>query len=165
MNDGEPQSGQRLSFELRNVGSGGETVRAAALAADSDDALLVLLASHYCPTSRSLVRTLCDRHGAFRSRGIDVVPILPDIRERGRVWDERYDLPFPLLVDPATDEAETFGTVDALRRALPGLPGLALVSRIDGDPTVVATTATVEDPSVDGVLEWVDAHRDDGDTT
>lgn len=155
--------GQRLDFELPNVGVGGETVAASELAADGESLLLVLLGSHYCSQSRELVRTLCENHDAFRERATTVVPVLPDIAERASVWDRQYDLPFPMLADPATESEETdaFGVFEPLQRSVPELPAFVFCSRVDGELQVVSaeTEADLDVPLVGSVLEFVDSHR------
>lgn len=153
---------QQFEFELPNVGRGSETVRASNLVADGDYLLVVLLGSHYCPRSRELVRTLAGCHDAFRRRGTTVVPVLPDIRERARVWDRQYDLPFPMLVDPAEgDDDGSFGVFEPLQESVAELPAVALCRPGEAGLTVVATEseATLEVPVVESLLGFVDRHR------
>jgi len=169
---------QQLDFELPNVGRGRETVRARNLVADGDYQLVVLLGSHYCSRSRELVRTLAGCHDAFQRRGTTVVPVLPDIRERARVWHRQYSLPFPLLVDPAEDEGgdERGGTVEPLaddcdtgafdafgplQASVGELPAVALCRPGEDGLTVVATEteATLDAPVVESLLAFVDRHR------
>jgi len=170
---------QRLDFELPNVGHGSERVRPSNLVDDGDYLLVVLLGSHYCSRSRELVRALRGRHDAFRRRGTTVVPVLPDIRERGRVWDRQYDLPFPMLVDPAEDEErdelaggpsvggdEGFDAFAPLSASVADLPAVALCRADDAERTVVATESesTLEAPVVESLLEFVESHRATGAT-
>ena len=172
------QDNQLLDFELPNVGRGSETVQAGNLVADSDYLLVVLLGSHYCSRSRELVRALCECHDAFRRRETTVVAVLPDIRERARVWDRQYDLPFPMVADPAettsddertddeassvgADETDAFGTFEPLGEAVGSRPAVALCRPGDGGLTVVATDteATLDVPVVESLLRFVDRHR------
>ena len=150
----------RLEFELPNVGQGSETVQSAELVTDDASLLVVLLGSHYCSQSRELVRQLCENDGAFRERGVTVVPVLPDIRERARLWDRQYDLPFPMLADPGDDgeNPEAFDVFAPLRDAVEGTPAFALCRRVDGQPAVVSTTteASLEVPPLESLLEFVD---------
>jgi len=37
-----------------------------------------------------------------------VAAVLPEPRERAAQWQERYDLPFPLLADPSESVSETY---------------------------------------------------------
>ena len=169
MNDNERQ---RLDFERPNVGRGSETVRAGNLVADGDYLLAVLLGSHYCSRSRELVRTLSGCHDAFRRRGTTVLPVLPDIRERARVWDRQYDLPFPMLADPGRDERRGvdepgggddggFGAFGPLEESVEELPAVALCRAGDDGLTVVATEteAALDVPVVESLLGFVDRHR------
>lgn len=160
-----------FEFELHNIGAGSETLASSDLAADHDYVLAVLLRNHYCPLCRELVRNLADRYDEFATRGVAVVPVLPDIRERALLWHRRYELPFPMLADPATDiisedgAPDEFDTFAPFKRTIPRLPGVALfeckgerlriVSRHGGpNPQDV--------PTIDDLLERVDRHRDDG---
>ncbi|MDS0260214.1 redoxin domain-containing protein [Haloarcula sp. S1CR25-12] len=154
---------RRLDFELPNVGQGSDTVQSASLAAGGECLLVVLLGSHYCSRSRELVRTLAENCEEFRARSTTVVPVLPDIRERARVWDRQYDLPFPLLADPAADAdgPDEFGAFGPLQRAVDGLPAFVLCTAADGTLRVdsTETEATLDVPLVDSVLEFVDRNR------
>lgn len=160
-------SGTEFGFELQNVGAGNETVTAETLGTHGGSVLLVLLRSHYCPKSRELVRTLCDRHEAFRQRDTAVVSVLPDIRERGRLWDQQYDLPFALLVDPETEgleEGDGFGTFETLRAEFDDLPAVALCACTGDGLSVVELLGNGKTvPSVDAILASLDERRgDDG---
>jgi len=149
------ESEVRVTFELHNVGSGRDTVDGATLAEDSGYAVVVLLGSHYCPRSRELVRTLSDHYGAFRERGAAVVPVLPAIRERARLWDQQYDLPFPLLVDPGEDGE--FGAFEPLRAACDTLPAVALCTcHADGVRLVSTMPETSTPPTVGTILDRID---------
>ncbi|WP_276252116.1 redoxin domain-containing protein [Haloarcula rara] len=161
----------QFDFELPNVGRGGETVQCCELFADSDSLLVVLLGSHYCSRSRELVRALSERNDAFRRRATTVVPVLPDIRERARLWDRQYDLPFPMLVDPATDgdsepaserdDTDTFETFGPLQQSVASLPAVALCRPEDDGLRVVATATEAEQdvPVVESLLGFLDRHR------
>jgi peroxiredoxin Q/BCP len=154
---------RRLEFELPNVGRGGETEQSAKFAADDEFLLVVLLGSHYCSRSRELVRALAENDEAFTARGTTVVPVLPDIPGRARLWDRQYDLPFPLLADPSEDseEPDEFGAFGPLQRAVDELPAFVLCRCGGEHPTVVATEteAALDVPLVDAVLDFVDSHR------
>ena len=150
---------RQVTFELANVGSGPDSVDAATLAETYEDAIVVLLGSHYCSRSRELVRTLRDHYGAFRERGTAVVPVLPAIHERARLWDERYDLPFPLLVDPGPDgEFEVF---EPLRGACDMLPAVVLCDCTPRGLRVVSTLSETNTsvPTIGTMLDRIDDQR------
>ena len=160
----------RLDFQLPNVGRGSETVQPENLVTDGDYLLVVLLGSHYCSRSRELVRMLCGHHDAFRRRDTTVVPVLPDIRERARLWDRQYDLPFPMLVDPATDDGggegptdtpDAFGAFEPLEGSVSDLPAVALCRASEDGLRVVATEteAALDVPIVESLLGFVDCNR------
>ena len=156
----ETESHRRIAaFELDNVGSGQATVDAATLAEDGEYAVVVLLASHYCPRSRELVRTLRDHYGAFRERATAVVPVLPAIRERANLWDRQYDLPFPLLVDPGDDGA--FGVFEPFQRTCESLPCVVLCECRPAGLRLVSTMAQPSSsvPTVGTLLDEIDSVR------
>jgi len=158
-NDGSAE----LEFELRNVGDGPSVVDAATLGGERDDVLAVLLGSHYCPTSRELVKRLAAGHARFRDRATAVAVVLPDVRERASLWDEQYDLPFPLLADPGEDG---FDALDGLETDVPELPGVALLERTDGGRLGLVDSWAVsgESPSVETLLDRLDeVRRSDGE--
>ena len=164
-------TGQQLDVELPNVGHGSETVQVETLVADGEYLLVVLLGSHYCSRSRELVRVLSGRDDAFRRRATTVLPVLPDIRERARLWNRQYDLPFPMLADPAEDgdgtgegpsgNEATFGVFEPLRDSVAALPAVALCRADETGLTVVATEteAALEVPVVESLLGFVNHHR------
>ena len=153
------------------MGRGSETVQAGNLVTDGDYLLVLLLDSHYCSQSRELVRTLSERHDGFRRRETTVVPVLPDIRERARVWDRQYELPFPMLADPADRGArrdgagpggeERFGAFERLREPVGELPAVALCRPCEDGLTVVATAteAALDVPVVESLLGFIDRHQ------
>lgn len=162
------QESHRLDFELPNVGHGSERVQASELAADGESLLVALLGSHYCSRSRELVRTLVENHDAFRRRAATVVPVLPDISERARLWDRQYDLPFPMLADPGGEgeEYDAFEAFEPLQRSVAELPAFALCRSGEAGLTVVATETepNLGVPVVDSLLAFVDGHRATGAT-
>lgn len=155
-----------VEFELSNVGQGVDIVQPGDLVADGGYLLVVLLDSHYCSQSRELVRKLCSHRDAFRRRSATVVPVLPDIRERGRVWDEQYDLPFPMLVDPGEDSEEpgstdSFGAFGPLAESVSGTPAFALCDGAGArlDVLAVESEAGLDVPLVDSLVSFVDSYR------
>lgn len=156
-------SDQSFEFELHNAGAGRGPLTAADLAADHDHVVAVLLRNHYCPQCRALVRDLADRYGAFATRGVAVVPVLPDIRERAVVWHRRYDLPFPMVADPG-DGGEGFETFAPFQRTIPELPG-AVVFECDGRRLRTVSRhgchGSGTDSLIDRLLERLDRYRDD----
>jgi len=162
-NNGSERS-QLCSFELRNVGVGNGSVRAEDLAADSEYVLVVLLDSHYCSVSRELVRTLCAQYEQFQTLETEVVPVLPDITGRARLWDQQYELPFPMLADPATEDGSTdaFGVFGQFQQRQSSLPATVLFACADGQLTVIdeSEESTLDVPVVERLLERITAHRE-----
>ncbi|WP_167768452.1 redoxin domain-containing protein [Haloarcula amylovorans] len=161
-----------FDFELPNVGAGSETLHSATLAAEHEYVLAVLLRNHYCPLCRELVRELAGRYDEFATRGTAVVPVLPDIRERALVWHRRYELPFPMLADPAADVVtgdrretapDEFETFEPFQRTIPSLPGVALLECVDDSLKIVSRHGgpnPQDVPTIDSLLRRLDAQRD-----
>lgn len=99
------------AFELPNAGAGPDPLSLSALAGDDAVDVVVLLfqRDHYCGNCRRQVRAVADRYGEFESLGAEVVSVLPEPRERAESWQSSYDLPFPLLADPATEVSDGYG--------------------------------------------------------
>ncbi|WP_276273405.1 redoxin domain-containing protein [Haloarcula litorea] len=164
----EPETDRGVEFDLHNVGAGREVLGSADLAREHDHVIAVLLRNHYCPRSRALVEDLSDRYDEFAARGIEVVPVLPDVRGRALVWNRRYDLPFPMLADPRVEIADggtpdEFDAFRSVRRTLPRLPGVAVFECVDDRLRIVPRhdEPTPRDaPTIDSLLARVDARRD-----
>jgi peroxiredoxin Q/BCP len=128
---------------------------------------VVLLRSHYCPRCRDIVQSLRDEYQSFASRSTAVVPVLPDSVERGALWQRRYELPFPVLADPAEADGETeFDTFAPYEQYLRSLPGAALFQSNAGDLELAATfggDGPKEFPSVETILTAID-ERTEGET-
>lgn len=156
-----------FEFTLPDASAGGEELSSSELAAEHEAVLVVLLRSHYCPRCRDIVQSFRDEYGSFASRSTAVVPVLPDSVERGALWQRRYELPFPVLADPADSDVDSeFDTFEPYEQYLRSLPGAALFRSNDGDLELVATFGNggpKEFPSVETILSEIDA-RTDGET-
>lgn len=166
--------GEPFEFTLPDTDTGNELRTASDVAVGHDYALVVLLCSHYCPESRTVVQSLADGYERFADRSTAVVPVLPDSRERATVWERRYELPFELLADPGaegeaadgdaanTDERNEFGAFASFERAVTELPGVVLFE-VDDDR--LRFVRTLDDDRfrdgsvVDGAVGAIDAHR------
>jgi peroxiredoxin Q/BCP len=153
---------------LENVGPGPETVTLGDLAGDSDLLLVLLQRDHYCTNCREQVQAVKHRYDEFAARDTAVVSVVPEPRHRVAAWQDRYDLPFPLLADPdaavgdAFDQPVRFGLLGSWSDFLGRMPAAVLVDGRDGDPDVVWVErgrSTFDRPSVDDLLGVVDGHR------
>ena len=156
--------GEPCEFTLPDASAGGETLSSSQLAAEHDAVLVVLLRSHYCPRCRDVVQSFGAEYQSFASRSTAVVPVLPDSVERGALWQRRYELPFPILSDPAGPDAESeFETFEPYERYLRSLPGAALFEASEGELELVATfggDGSKEFPSVETMLDEIDARTE-----
>lgn len=124
---------------------------------------MVLLRSHYCPFCRELVQLLRDEYQSFASQSTAVVPVLPDQVERGAVWQRRYELPFPILADPADseDDEPSFEAFESYQRLLRALPGAVLFRPHDGKLEFVTTFSGDSPqafPPIGEILEVIEDH-------
>lgn len=155
------------SFELVNVGPGPDPCTLADLAEGVDTVVLYFQRSGSCRFCRRQVQAVADRHPAFREREAAVASVLPEPRHVAGEWQDRYDLPFPLLADPgatvgdAYSQPVRFGQVGARLGVFGRLPQVLLID-VRTDPNVAwrhQGTSTFDRPDVDAVLDRIDRLR------
>lgn len=155
-------------FELANVGAGPDPFSLAALPDGTAFVLLLLQRDHYCTNCRDQVQAVADRYDEFDTRNTVVVSIVPEPAEQLTVWQERYDLPFPLLADPdasvggAYDQPVRFGFLGSWSDFLGRMPKAVLLDCRAGDPTPVYAyegSSTWDRPTIDALLTAIDEHR------
>ncbi|WP_123536064.1 redoxin domain-containing protein [Halosimplex salinum] len=151
-------------FELPNVGPGPDPCSLATLA---DRESFVVLFFHHdddCPECRSQAKRAGERFSALRARDAVAVSVLPAARERVEEWQERFELPHPLLVDPDATAGGDYGQPARLTflEELPifgRLPAVAIVDARGPDPEVAWTyrgKSTWDHPSMTTVLDALD---------
>ena len=96
-------------FSLPNVGPGPDPFTLDALPEDVAFVVLLFQRDYYCTNCRNQVRAVADRIDDFRARYATPVSVLPEPVEGAEDWQERYDLPYPLLADP---DAAGYDTVE-----------------------------------------------------
>ena len=150
-------------FELDNAGAGTSPFRLEDAISDPDtDAVVLLLQRDYhCPKCRQQVQDVAARYDEFEAANALVVSILPESIDKTRKWQESYDLPFPLLADPATqlgddlDQPSRFGALGDLHDMIGRMPE-ALVVDVRGEEPAVAYvhkgTSPSDRPSIDELL-------------
>ena len=156
-------------FSLPNVGPGPDPLSLSDL--EADFAVLFFQRDYYCTNCRKQVQALADRHEAFRDRDAEVVSVLPEPREQAADWQERYDLPYPLLADPdaevgdAYDQPVRFGLLGRLSDFFGRMPEVVVLD-LRGDVPDVAWvhrgSSTFDRPDIDAVLSALDDLRNDG---
>lgn len=169
MSDGAVATGTMSSravprFELENVAVGPDPLSMEVIAATVDVAVLVLLRDHHCPMCRWQVKQLASAAEEMNLRDAAVIPILPNSREKAETWQERYDLPFPLLADPEgvvgdeLGQTVRFGHVGKLHNFLGRMP-MATVVDCRGEPRIVDDydgDMIWDRPDVEDVLASID---------
>ncbi|APW98771.1 peroxiredoxin [Halobiforma lacisalsi AJ5] len=161
-------------FSLPNVGPGPDPFSLADLPEDLEFAVLFFQRDYYCTNCRSQVRELADRIDDFRERNAAVVSILPEPRESAAEWQEKYDLPFPLLADPdaavgdAYDQPVRFGVLGNVSDFFGRMPEVVIVDLRSEDPKLAFVhrgRSTFDRPDVDDLLAELDDLRVSDDAT
>lgn len=154
------------TFELENAGAGTSPFRLEDTLSNPDiDAVVLLLQRDYhCRKCRQQVQNVATRYDEFEAENTLVVSVLPEPVDQARNWQESYDLPFPLLADPAKqlgedlDQPSRFGVLGNLHDMIGQMPK-ALVTDVRGDdPTVTYVhkgTSPSDRPSIDELLAEV----------
>lgn len=159
-------------FELENVAVGPDPFSLSALSDDVEFAVLFLQRDHYCTNCRGQVQTLADRVDAFHERNAEVVSIVPEPAERVSEWQERYDLPYPLLADPDAAAGEAyhqpvrFGVLGRFSDFLGRMPEVVIVDRRGAEPRIAYVhrgSSTFDRPDIDEILAELDALNAEGD--
>ncbi|MFB6218322.1 MAG: redoxin domain-containing protein [Halobacteriaceae archaeon] len=151
------------AFSLPNVGPGPDPFGLHS----GDAAFLVLFfqRDHYCTNCRSQVQTVADHVGAFRERDAEPVSVLPEPVERAEEWQDRYDLPYPLLADPdasvsaAYGQPVRFGALGSFSDFLGRMPEVVAVDRRADPPGIAYTyrgSSTFDRPGVEELLGELD---------
>ncbi len=153
---------------LPNVGPGPDPCSLSDLAADHDAVLVLLQRDDRCIKCREQVQAVAERYDAFRERDCEVVSVVPEPRETVAAWQDRYDLPYPLLADPdaswgaAYDQPVRFGPLGRWSDFLGRMPEAVLLD-CRAAPEVAwshSGRSTFDRPSVDDLLAAVDEALD-----
>jgi peroxiredoxin Q/BCP len=164
-------SGEAADFSLPNVAGGPDPFSLADLPDAVEFAVVFFQRDHYCTNCRKQVQEIADRHEEFRRRDAEVVSVVPEPVERVRKWQERYDLPFPLLADPDADVSEAydqpvrFGRLGEVSDFLGRMPEVVVVDRWPDPPEVAYVhrgSSTFDRPDVDDLLGELDDRRVEG---
>ncbi|WP_049935106.1 peroxiredoxin family protein [Haloplanus natans] len=156
-------------FSLPNVGPGPDPFTLDALDADVAFVVLLFQRDYYCTNCRSQVQAVADRIDDFRARDATPVSILPESVERADAWQERYELPYPLLADPdadvsdAYDQPVRFGFLGRFSDFLGRMPEVVILDRRVDPPSIAYVhqgRSTFDRPSVDDLLGELDALRE-----
>jgi peroxiredoxin Q/BCP len=152
------------AFELRNAGVGPDPLSLSTVAEKADFAIVLLLRDYHCPKCKAQIQRVADKAEQLDRRDTAVLPILPNSYERAEDWQDRYDLPFPLLADPSKDVSDEydqqrrFGVLGQLHDVI-GLMPKSLVLDLRDDPQIVEThqgRTPGDRPALETLLESVD---------
>lgn len=157
------------AFELPNVGPGPDPCTLRALAREYEFVVIFFQRDRHCTNCRRQVKQVRDRYDAFRARDAVAVSVLPESRERAREWQEKFELPYPLLADPDASVAEAygqpvrFGFVGDWSDFLGRMPTVVLVDAREVEPRIVWThrgRSTWDRPTTNDVVDAIDDYRD-----
>ena len=161
---------QRLpDFELRNAGVGPDPLTFDNVHELADFGIMLFLRDYHCPKCRAQVNDLAARAEEIEARGAGVIPILPNSYEKATEWVETFDLPFPLLADPAGemgdayDQPRRFGMLGKLHDFIGRMPKAVLIDLREQQPVVVYAhegSTPGDRPEVDEFLAEMDEIRD-----
>jgi len=153
-------------FSLRNAATGPDPFSLEDLDDDVCFAALFFQRDHYCTNCRTQVQQLAEWIEAFHERQSEVVSIVPEPLENVQAWQERYDLPFPLLADPdasvgdAYDQPVRFGVLGRFSDFFGRMPEVVIVDRRGPAPEIAYVhkgSSTFDRPDIDQILEELDA--------
>jgi len=156
------------SFELRNAGVGPDPLSLDEIAERVDFAILLLLRDAHCPKCKQQVQRVGRKAGKVQRRDTAVVPVLPEGYETALEWSDRYDLPIPLLADPAGavgdsyDQPRRFGALGRLHDFIGRMPK-AITLDLRGAPEIVESyegSTPSDRPTIEELLEAVDDLRE-----
>lgn len=156
------------SFELRNAGVGPDPLSLDAVSERVDFAILLLLRDAHCPQCKRQVRRVSQKASKMQRRDTAVIPVLPDSYEQAVEWSERYDLPIPLLADPAGavgdayDQPRRFGALGQLHDLIGRMPK-AITLDLRETPEIIEThegSSASDRPAIEDLLDTVDEYRE-----
>ncbi|QPV61836.1 redoxin domain-containing protein [Halosimplex litoreum] len=156
------------AFELPNVGPGPDPCSLATLAANESFVVLLFHHDDECHDCRAQAKKAGDRYAALRARDAVAVSVLPTGREVAEDWQDRFDLPHPLLVDPDGTAGADYDQPVRLPMfaELPifgRLPAVVVVDTRGAEPEIAWTyrgRSTWDHPSMTTVLEGLDSVRE-----
>lgn len=151
-------------FELENVAAGPDPFRLSAAADDPAAIVLLFQRDYHCVKCRRQVQDIAERYDEFEAADALVAAVLPEPADRAASWQDSYDLPYPLLADPAKDVGDEydqptrFGVVGSLHDFVGRMPMAVVLDTRSDTPEVAATAegSTPGDrPSIDDLLAAV----------
>jgi peroxiredoxin Q/BCP len=154
-------------FELRNAGVGPDPLTFTDIAEFADFAIVLFLRDYHCPKCRAQVNRVAEKAELVEKRGAAVVPVLPNSYGKATTWQEKYDIPFPLLADPAGelgeeyDQKRRFGAFGRLHDVIGRMPKTVLLD-LRAEPRLVEAHdgATPGDrPDLEELLDSIDEIR------
>lgn len=157
---------EQYDFELENVAAGPDRFRLSEVAERDDvDAIVLLFQRDYhCVKCRQQVQDIADRYDQFEAQNALVTSVLPEPVDRTANWQEKYDLPYPLLADPGKgvseeyDQPTRFGAFGSLSDFVGRMPLAVVFDTRDGEPSITATqsgSTPGDRPDVDDFLAAV----------
>jgi peroxiredoxin Q/BCP len=160
---------QPTDFSLPNVATGPDPFSLSALDAEIEFAVLFFQRDHYCTNCRKQVQQLAEHVDAFRERNAEIVSIVPEPVDRVESWQASYDLPYPLLADPAAEVGEAydqpvrFGLLGRFSDFFGRMPEVVIVDRRGSEPEIASVhqgRSTFDRPDIEELLAELDSFRE-----
>lgn len=155
-------------FSLPNAARGPDPFSLSALPDDVAFLVLFLQRDHYCTNCRQQVQEVADRYDAFAARDAEVASIVPEPLEKVQQWQDSYDLPYPLLADPAAavgeavDQPVRFGLLGQFSDFFGRMPEVVVIDRRGPEATIADVhrgSSTFDRPEPDDLLAKLDAFQ------
>lgn len=153
--------------EMPNVGAGADPLSLSTLHKEHPFVLLLFQRDYHCGNCRNQVQAVAAQYEEFTKRGVEIVSVVPEPRERVAEWQAEYELPFPLCADPekelsdAYDQPVRFGVLGRFSDLLGRMPKAVLLDCRGDDPTVAYThegSSTWDRPEIVELLAEIDSH-------
>ncbi|CCC40069.1 peroxiredoxin family protein [Haloquadratum walsbyi] len=148
-------------FSLPNVSAGPDPFSVATLSEEIEFVVLFFQRDHYCTNCRKQVQAIAEQIDAFHEHNAEAVSIVPEPVERVAEWQSKYDLPYPLLADPAAETGEAydqpvrFGILGRFSDFFGRMPAVVILDR-RLSPTEIAYTykgsSTFDRPDIKTLL-------------
>jgi len=154
-------------FELRNAGVGPDPLTFSDIAEFADFAIMLFLRDYHCPKCRAQVNRVAEKAEIVKGRGTAVVPVLPNSYEKAENWQDKYELPFPLLADPAGelgdayDQKRRFGAFGKLHDVIGRMPKAVLLD-LRAEPRLLEAydgSTPGDRPELEELLDSIDEIR------
>ncbi|POH64523.1 MULTISPECIES: peroxiredoxin-like family protein [Cryobacterium] len=141
----------------------GEETSFAAAAAGGEPAVVIFYRGAWCPYCNIALRTYNDAlTDPLKDLGVKLIALSPQAPDGSLTMQEKNDLSFPVLSDPANQIARQLGILNVLTAEETDAAtavGLDFES-VNADGTAVLSMPATVLVAADGTIKWIDVHPD-----